>query len=286
MNKFRAEVNRETNYVYHMLSVAQCGYDNDYGRRYASLHRRDDLAVLKGYERLLTVAGGEHCGELYGPLIAWPATGDERADDFYRRLITEPPKGYERETAEIAGVMLRGYDVYIQRVWPEDQAVLLDYAARIQRRFEEADFTARAEELVGIELPTAFRAMLCNSLAYGAEAIDISEDQDVFGIDRSEEHALLFMGHEFIIYLLKRALRDTDAFMRMETWTLTEGLAEFYLKRLMGSSGFFNDCARQMALYEALHSAHPDWEAKALYSAAVKAASTYNGLSSTENRGR
>lgn len=275
MNKFRAEVNRETNYVYHMLSVAQCGYDNDYGKRYASLHCADDLAVLKGYERLLTVAGGEHCGALYGPLIAWPATGDERADDFYRRLIAEPPKGYERETAEIARVMLRGYDVYIQRVWPEDQAVLLDYASRIQRRFEEADFTARAEELVGIELPTGFRAMLCNSLAYGAEAIDISEDQDVFGVDRSEEDALYFMGHEFIIFLLKRALRNDDAFMRMETWPLTEGLAEYYLKRLMGSSRFFNACAKQTALFEALHNAHPAWEAQALYAAAAKAALTY-----------
>lgn len=267
MNKFRAEVNRETNYVYHMLSVAQCGYDNDYGRRYASLHRRDDLAVLKGYERLLTVAGGEHCGELYGPLIAWPATGSEQADSFYRRLVTNPLKDYERETAEIAGVMLRGYDVYIQRVWPEDQAVLLDYAARIQRRFEEAEFTARAEELVGIELPTDFRAMLCNSLAYGAEGIDVSE-----------EDALFFMGHEFIIFLLKRALRDADAFARMETWPLTEGLAEYYLKRLMGTAHFFNACAKQTALFEALHSAHPDWEARALYDAAAKAALTCNGL--------
>lgn len=278
MNKFRAEVNRETNYVYHMLSVAQCGYDNDYGRRYASLHRRDDLAVLKGYERLLTVSGGEHRGELYGPLIAWPATGSEQADSFYRRLVTNPPKDYERETAEIAGVMLRGYDVYIQRVWPEDQAVLLDYAARIQRRFEEADFTARAEELVGIELPNDFRAMLCNSLAYGAEGIDVSEDQDVFGIDRDEEDALFFMGHEFIIFLLKRALRDADAFARMETWPLTEGLAEYYLKRLMGTARFFNACAKQTALFEALHSAHPDWEARALYDAAAKAALTCNGL--------
>lgn len=38
MNKIKLIANRETNYVYHMLSVAKCGYDNDYGRKYRGLY--------------------------------------------------------------------------------------------------------------------------------------------------------------------------------------------------------------------------------------------------------
>jgi hypothetical protein len=34
-NKIKAKISRETNYVYHMLPVAKCGYDNEYGNNYA-----------------------------------------------------------------------------------------------------------------------------------------------------------------------------------------------------------------------------------------------------------
>ena len=37
MNKIRFEIDPNINYLYHMLSVARCGYDNDYGRRYRPL---------------------------------------------------------------------------------------------------------------------------------------------------------------------------------------------------------------------------------------------------------
>ena len=33
MNRIRLIANRETNFIFHMLSVAQCGYDNA-GRRW------------------------------------------------------------------------------------------------------------------------------------------------------------------------------------------------------------------------------------------------------------
>ena len=76
------------------------------------------------------------------------------------------------------------------------------------------------------------------SIQHGAEAIDISDTQDVFGICRSPENSCLFIGHEFIIYLLKLALREEDAFRRFETWELTEALAEYYLKELTGKTLF------------------------------------------------
>ena len=34
INKIKFVANRDTNYVFHMLSVAKCGYDNEYGEKY------------------------------------------------------------------------------------------------------------------------------------------------------------------------------------------------------------------------------------------------------------
>ena len=50
------------------------------------------------------------------------------------------------------------------------------------------------------------------SVQHGPDAIDISETQDIFGISRSPEDSFLFIGHEFIIYLLKQALREEEPF--------------------------------------------------------------------------
>ncbi len=33
MNKIVFAVNKDTNYVFHMLSVSKCGYDNAYGEK-------------------------------------------------------------------------------------------------------------------------------------------------------------------------------------------------------------------------------------------------------------
>ena len=66
INKIRFTANKDTNYVFHMLSVAKCGYDNEYGNHYRHLYPKEDLALLKSNEKLITVCGGEHCGMLYG----------------------------------------------------------------------------------------------------------------------------------------------------------------------------------------------------------------------------
>ena len=114
-----------------------------------------------------------------------------------------------------------------------------DYIARVMPLFEQDGFTERAEAAVGCKLAAeAFCPTMVTSIQNGAEAIDISGTQDIFGISRSPEDSFLFIGHEFIIYLLKQALREEDAFRRFETWEPTEGLAEYYLKELTGKTLF------------------------------------------------
>ncbi len=248
MNKIRMIASRETNFIYHMLSAARCGYDNDYGAKYRGEYPEEDLAVLKKHERLITCAGGSHWGGLYTLMICWPAAewkGDVKS--FYQEIIDQADRGEVPEhylalapaAREIAVIMVRHYDHYVREIWPEDRDLLEDYIARVMPLFERDSFTERAEAAVGCRLDAeAFHPTMVASIQHGAEAIDISDTQDVFGIGRSPEDSFLFIGHEFIIYLLKQALRGEDAFRRFETWAPTEGLAEYYLKELTGKTLF------------------------------------------------
>ncbi len=50
MNKIRINVDRNINYIYHMKAVAKGSMEDEYGRKYARLHKVEDLEVLQKYE--------------------------------------------------------------------------------------------------------------------------------------------------------------------------------------------------------------------------------------------
>ena len=276
MNKIKTKVNKDTNYVFHMLSVSKCGYDNSYGGQYRSLHKAEDLNTLKKYEELITVKGGEHCGELYHLLVAVPACGACPAKEYYTNILSrfqaEPIPdsmseyiSFKTPIMEIAAVMAENYDVY-ETVWEKSEKELLGYAGQVEEMFMNSGFTEKCEKLVGQTLKTEyFYATFTDSVAYGPEAIDISEEQDMFGIDRSLEDAFFFIGHEFIVYLLIESLKETDAFQSFETWALTEGLAEFYLIEVMGSPRFFNEQLKYAEFYRECFEKSPGLSAKELF---------------------
>lgn len=259
MNKIRFIADKDTNYVFHMLSVAECGYDNAYGRSWRKCYPPEDLAVIKEQEQLLTVRGGEHCGALYRLMVAEPACGKMPAKEYYAELIRrvdcgDVPESFQEDTSvvrRISAVMVKHYDHYIENIWPGEKEKIEAYIPQVLALFEKSNFTDRAEKLVGCKLLSEyFSATLVTSVQNGAEAIDISGEQDVFGILRSPRDSFYFIGHEFIIYLLLNALKDQDAFQHFATWNLTEGLAEYYLKKIEGDSGFFESQKRYVEFYE------------------------------------
>ena len=130
MNKIRMIASREANYIYHMLSVARCGYDNDYGAKYRGAYPHEDLALLQQHEGLIPCAGGSHWGELYTLMICWPIaewTGD--AKSFYQGIIDQADRGEVPEhylalapaARGIAEVMVRNYDHYVREIWQEER---------------------------------------------------------------------------------------------------------------------------------------------------------------------
>jgi len=265
VGKIKTKAGLEANFVYHMLSVARCGYDNDYGKEFRGLHPKADLDILKSNEKSITVAGGEHCGELYWHFVSIPASLDSPAVDYYRSLgdlfrsgdaeknaraypdfyfsflpgdegmITKAVKNtlekyahLGREIVAMSGAMERNYEIYRLNVWEKTQTVLATYCSGVQALFDKDDVDERLEALIGAQLEGTFTASFCNSVNGGAEAIDISKDQDIFGIGRSYEQAKNFICHEFVVYILKGLLFG-ETFPDFSLWKRFEALAEFYL---------------------------------------------------------
>ncbi|MCL2063892.1 MAG: hypothetical protein FWG98_05930 [Candidatus Cloacimonetes bacterium] len=290
MNKIKPKVCREMNYVFHILSVSKCGYDNEYGKKYMHLHLPEDLKILKDNEFLLTIKGGEHIGALYG-LILWAATkpdteakdvymflnqlfdtgdidfiswkyyniltGDKdnlvENDDDLKALISESDLSdlkdglrasyhnqlqYKSQIVAITDVMIRNYDIFINKVWDESKETLLIYANTIQDIFETDDITHKLENIVGVSLESDFIPSFVNSIDDGAEALDMHPEV-IFGIGRDFNKAKLFIAHEYVILLLKNALKNTPAFSS-EIFTYydnIEALAEFYLEQVTDEKG-------------------------------------------------
>ena len=266
MNKIRFEINPNINYLYHMLSVARCGYDNDYGAKYRLLYPAEELAAFADNSELLTIQGGVHWGALYSLLIFNPAGYAESLTDYYGELLDicesiragSIPEGvdeslvpYTELIGRLSQILLKHQDAYLRDIFPGERERIAAAIVPVQAWFEEHDFTARAAALVGCELEAeAFTATMESSVAHGPEAIDLTAEKDLFGIDHSTMDAVYFIGHEFIIYLLKAALRGENAFRSNATWPLPEALAEYYLKRLMGDTRFFDGQREWRIFYE------------------------------------
>jgi hypothetical protein len=271
-----------------MLSVAKCGYDNEYGNQYAPYHSENDLKVLKENESLITVKGGEYIGKLYG-LFILPARFEIEATLYYESLghlyetgnFEENIKKYKEiykfflsENEEellpsvqelynaflqhreaivmIFDVMRRNYNIYCDKIiWEKSKEELVAYAKAVGDIFVEKDISHTLEKLTNISLQNDFIATFVNSISGGAEAIDLSESLDVFGIGRNYEETVKFISHEFVIYLLIQEFESRETFFKY--WAYTEGLAEFYLTLVGLESGSFSDLQNIIEYYKKVY---------------------------------
>ena len=251
MNKIHFVIRPGANYIYHMLSVAKCGYDNAHGDCYRHLYPESDLAVLKQHENLLTVSGGEHCGQLYWPLAAQPASVDISVREYYQNYQPDSRlEIYRNEIEAICKVMTRNYDRFLS-IYPEISRDIAAYVTSLAKLFEESCFTAQAEAILGTSLESpVFYAMMTNSMENGPEGIDIAPDQDVFSITRPVEDNFRFIAHEYIIFLLKSALKNTSAFRSFRTWEITEALADYYLCRILQKPALFHRNHKWLSFFD------------------------------------
>ena len=263
MNKIKFIANRETNYVFHMLSVSKCGYDNSYGDPYKHLYPQEDLAVLKNNEDLLTIRGGEHVGKLMW-IIASGAMGNVPAKELYQECVQkitddEYPQEfseYKELILQICNVMIKHYDYYVENIWNIEKEKIEKANLEFQKLFDESDFTVKAEKLLGCKLSQEyFIATMVSSIQGGSEAIVMGADddakQDIFDINKAPLDAFYFIGHEFIIFLLMQELKEVCDFDGLNDWKRFESLAEYYLIQILGNSrGFFDEMKDYIEFYE------------------------------------
>ena len=260
MNKILFSADPDINYVFHMLSVSKCGYDNAYGEKYRGRYDPADLKIIRAEEARLTVRGGEHCGTWYGPMVCGPARSGMTARDYYMQTIAwieggnlDLPREELDAAVDVCRVMTGYYEDFMADIWPAERARLEEYIRPLREIFDHNGFTERAEAAVGVIMPPPFfTAALVTGVDGGAEAIDLTEDRDVFGIGRGADAEAAFISHEFIIYLLKAALKDESGFGSRDTWALTEGLAEYYLGKAAGGARSFQACQAQAEAYRRL----------------------------------
>ncbi|MBO5115920.1 MAG: hypothetical protein J6C25_00265 [Treponema sp.] len=260
MNKIKFIANRETNYIFHMLSVSKCGYDNSYRDAYKHLYSQEDLAVLKNNEDLLTIRGGEHVGKLMW-IIASGAMGNVPAKELYQLYVQKIYDGdypqdlseYKELILQICNVMIKHYDYYVENIWNIEKEKIEKANLEFQKLFDESDFTEKAEKLLGCKLSQDFFiATMVSSIKGGPEAIVMGADddakQDIFDINKAPLDVFHFVGHEFIIFLLMQELKDVN---ELDDWKRFESLAEYYLIQILGNSrGFFDDMKDYIEFYE------------------------------------
>ena len=263
MNKIKFIANRETNYVFHMLSVSKCGYDNSYGDAYKHLYPQEDLAVLKNNEDLLTIRGGDHVGKLV-TFIGDAAIGKIPAKELYQLYVQKIYDGdYPQELSEykelilqICNVMIKHYDYYVENIWNIEKQKIEKANLEFQKIFDESDFTEKAEKLLGCKLSQDFFiATMVSSIQGGPEAIVMGADddvkQDIFDINKAPLDVFHFVGHEFIIFLLMQELKEVCDFSGLNDWKRFESLAEYYLIQILGNSrGFFDEMKDYIEFYE------------------------------------
>jgi len=307
--KIQSVVSKNCNFVYHMLAVSNCGYVNDYGSTYKHLHADTDLQTLKNNEQHLTVSGGEHQGDLYFLCVALPASLDdeipvseyfealadlfgtgeiERNFETYRDIYEQSfssvaevslnsfrefysaNEALKKEIAEITAVMKDNYGIYSEEVWEKSLAELSVVAAELNKEFANADYESKWEELLDYKYgQDAFLALMCNSMDNGPNAINISEEKDVFYHLGEYTSTAKFISHEFGIYLLMDVLADTEAFQVYSYYGLTEGLAEYYNMVVSGGLTDWNAGAEYIDFYTQLRDDDPEITAKEMFLRAV-----------------
>jgi hypothetical protein len=268
MDKIKVEVSKNANYIFHMLSVSKCGYENSYGDTYASLHTQEDLRILKTNEEQLTVSGGEHIGVLYSVLVSTPANleSDKLFLDYLQGtkdlfLNEDPVSNYDKyknvfKTAysahkfsvtlqssidffnhlkdlktsiiEMCDVLINNYSVYKNIVWEESKKEIENKKSQLEDQLI-LNIEKEWECLMDHKYPYKdFQVVLCNSINGGTQAIDIGYNMDVIDSRMDVSSIIQFTSHEYGIFLLKDKLNGLNKIDFYSHYDVIESVIEFY----------------------------------------------------------
>ncbi|RDY27850.1 hypothetical protein CHL78_007550 [Romboutsia weinsteinii] len=308
MSSIKVIVSKNSNYIYHMLSVSKCGYDNSYGKKYRKYHDELEINILKKHERYITVCGGEHCGELYAICISMPASfDDDILKEYFLALLdlfknenlelnfkkykniyelsfssldinyTSHKEFYlsllhlKSEIIEISQVMINNYNTYIKYVWNDAKNEINIKVNELNKVISKVKYAKMWEKELGYKFKHEnFHVVLCNSIENGPQGINISSNKNIFYITDDNILMSKFISHEFGIYLLVDILFNMDSFNMFSHYQLLESLAEYYNELICGGCKYFNEFSEYIDFYRTLQQNNTSISPKEMFLNAIK----------------
>jgi hypothetical protein len=182
-------------------------------------------------------------------------------EKFYLKNIE-----FKGQIVQIFKIYLSNYKIYVNNFWTESAVIISSACNEINTVFRNNNYKQMWEEKLNIKYKYEnFNVILCNSLENGPQAIDISNDKDVFYISDNSLDIVNFISHEFGIYLLKEILSETLAFKDLSYYKEVESLAEFYNRKICGESICCEWYDKYIEKYKKLYDENPDISAKELF---------------------
>jgi len=253
-------------YIFHMLSVANIGYDNEYGDKYRCYHDLQDLELLKKHSNFLTSEGGVHCGQLAVLMVGIPATydtlmemelyfksivelinsgdidrkypifrnrftGEEFEDSEEQRAFThelyEMFKGYLHEIEDIAHIMIKNSSLFQEKIYDETRRIVAQYTKEFSQTMDKyGDLMSSWEKVLSVRYRIPyFNVILVEGIDNGAQAIDINQRNDVFGMFMNHEELVRFISHELGTYLIIENLSEEIKTNLFDYWNALESLS-------------------------------------------------------------
>lgn len=269
MKKITAKYEFASNYIFHLLSVSNVMYNNNYSKQNKRIHNDKDLIILKNNEQYISVSGGEHCGKLFGIYVSVPSayfSDDEKELQIYYSFLhkifsrkdvkpedikkynnlfmslgfsinfaDDPSNFYSEEELKAASSIARVFQDNIKKykasLWDINKSKKNKMLDKMNVILNSVSISL-LEDLIGTKYSNSeFVALMVNSIENGPQAIDVSGNKDVFFLDRNIVNNTDLLTHELIIFILRDAGIKMNDFSQ---YKIIESLAGFYNKKYLG----------------------------------------------------
>lgn len=236
-----------SNYVFHLMAVANIAYDSQYAEKHADSIFPEDLAILRNKRGLLKWGDGE-TGSLTFMFVFVPVylnleseaelktyfsllengirTQDARPwfQEYGKRLenlkewLTPPDffstpfaryKDLLEPVSKLSAVYIRNYGPYLEQVWPGEKQRLETAAAALNPVLKQRNLVATWQKLTGQEFKfPRYEILLVSAAENGPSANSVGYERNVFFAGDDLDYLEKFISHEVGTHILFDLFRE------------------------------------------------------------------------------
>jgi hypothetical protein len=229
------------NYVFHLMAVANIGYDSPYAPKYAHTIIPEDLAALRENRNLLRWGDGD-MGHLtllfvfvpvylnletkedlktYFSLVEegsrtqdsgpWFEAYGDRLENLKEWLAPpgffsapfEPYQELPEPIRKLADIYIRNYGPYLENVWPIEKRRVEASAEALNEKLKRKDLIGIWERLTGLAFKfPRYEIILVSAAENGPSANSVGYERNVFWAGPDPEYMEKFISHEVGTHIL------------------------------------------------------------------------------------